>query len=327
MPVNIPLGLKLLVPGYRSNWCGRYASILSEIEKLWPRLTLGEADGIPSLKLEDGPLLHGFWTEPANVEVYRILKGHLPSDMPVEYFRLTKDCLTRYVFPHMRPDLKPEGYLVEQMFGFHGQHKDAIVDLEDVASRDRLKAAFQPKPEDVIVDCGCFLGFGEARIAPDLTDGHIYAVEADPDCYALLSRNMEANGITNVTPIHRAAWNEIAVLELETSFAQGNSLLSEVQQGTQTKAVKTITVDALVAEYRLEKLDMLSLTLNGAEVETLEGARKALAELRPRIRLAGWYSRSGRKIHDITREQLLQHDYAVYVGPRGNVMALPQEHV
>ena len=67
---------------------------------------------------------------------------------------------------------------------------------------------------------------------------------------------------------------------------------------------------------------LLSLTLNGAEVETLAGAAETLTHFRPRIRLAGWYSRDGRKIWQITQEQLAGHGYDVFVGKRGNVMAL-----
>jgi hypothetical protein len=62
-----------------------------------------------------------------------------------------------------------------------------------------------------------------------------------------------------------------------------------------------------------------------AEVEALGGAKNSLSNLRPRIRLAGWYSRSGRKISEITKEILEQYDYYVFIGKRGNVMAIPRE--
>ena len=68
---------------------------------------------------------------------------------------------------------------------------------------------------------------------------------------------------------------------------------------------------------------MLSLTLNGAEVEALEGARQTITNLRPRIRLAGWYSRGDKRIAEITREQLSNLGYKVFIGVRGNTMAVP----
>lgn len=312
-----------MVPGYRAKWRARYACFLAEIAKLAPRLTYGDDGEIPWIALKDGPRLFGYRTEPANRDVHYLLQKDLPSEIPLSHFRLVKDCLNRYLYPHMRPDLKPEGYAPEAMFGFHGQHKDAIADIDDPAVRDDLRAAFEPKPDDIILDCGAFLGFGDLRLAGDITEGHVYAIEADKDCFALLQRNVAENNAGNITAIHRAVWNDETELELESAFAQANSLVSEVHTGNYTQSVRTITVDGAVAHFGLQKLDMLSLTLNGAEVEALDAAAHTLRDLRPRIRLAGWYSRQDRKIWSITKEMLEPYGYRVIVGARGNVMALP----
>jgi FkbM family methyltransferase len=322
--INIPLPIKELVPGYRAKWRARYACFLSEIAKLAPRLTYGEDQGTPWVEIEGGPRLLGYRTEPANKEVHYLLRSDLPGDIPLSHFRLVKDCLNRYLYPHMRPDLKPEGFAAEAMFGFHGQHKDAIADISDAALRDKLNSSFKPGPDDIILDCGAFLGFGDLRLADDISEGHVYAIEADKDCFALLQRNIAANKVGNITALHRAIWNEETELKLESAFAQANSLVSEVQKGNYTQNVTTITVDGAVAHFGLEKLDMLSLTLNGAEVEALDGAKHTLRDLRPRIRLAGWYSRQDRKISSITKEMLEPFGYQVIVGARGNVMALPE---
>ena len=136
--MTFPLSLKLFVPGYRAKWRWRYAAMLSELAALMPHLNYGESEGVPWIELAGGPRLHGFWTEPDNRDVCRILAPDLPPGLPVGHFRLIKDCLNRYVYPHMRPDLKPEGFPPEQMFGFHGQHKDAIADLAGHRPRIRL---------------------------------------------------------------------------------------------------------------------------------------------------------------------------------------------
>ncbi len=321
--IKLPLRLKELVPGYRAKWRARYACFLDEIGKLAPRLTYGQDGDIPWIEIKDGPRLYGFRTEPANRDVHFLLRDDLPGEIPTSHFRLVKDCLNRYLYPHMRPDLKPQGFAAEAMFGFHGQHKDAIADLDDAQIRDELTAAFVPGPEDVILDCGAFLGFGDLRLSEDIAQGHVYAVEADKDCFALLQRNLVENDVANVTAIHRAIWNEETELELESDFAQANSLVSEVHKGNYTQKVRTISVDGAIAHFGLQKLDMLSLTLNGAEVEALEAAEHTLGDLRPRIRLAGWYSRQDRKIWSITKEMLEPYGYRVFVGNRGNVMALP----
>jgi FkbM family methyltransferase len=322
--MKLPIELKMLVPGYRARWRRSYDCMLAEIAKLAPRLRYGQDGNVPWIELDGGPRFHGFATEKANREVFRLLRGDLPASIPETHFRLVKDCLNRYLYPHMRPDLKPAGYPVEAMFGFHGQHKDAIADQPE-GVRATLNEAFRPKQGEIFVDCGAFLGFGELRIAPEIGAGHLYAIEASSACHALLQRNLSYNKVANATALHRAAWKEATELELETSVAQGNTLIEEVHKGTAKERVRTVSVDGLVEEFRLTRLDMLSLTLNGAEVEAIEGAARTLRALRPRIRLAGWYSRGGKKIWQLTKAQLEPYGYRVFVGPRGNVMALPQE--
>jgi len=321
--IKLPLPIKELVPGYSAKWRARYACFLVEIVKLAPRLTYGQDGDIPWIEIEGGPRLFGFRTEPANAEVQYLLRKDLPGGIPPSHFRLVKDCLNRYLYPHMRPDLKPAGFSPDAMFGFHGQHKDAIADIDDAGAREKLRAAFLPATDDVILDCGAFLGFGELRLSEDITQGKIYAIEADKDCFALLQRNVAHNKVGNVTALHRAVWNEETELTLESDFAQANSLVKEVHTGQYIQNVQTITVDTAVAKFGLEKLDMLSLTLNGAEVEALAAAEHTLSDLRPRIRLAGWYSRDNRKIWSITKDILEPYGYQVFVGNRGNLMALP----
>ena len=113
-------------------------------------------------------------------------------------------------------------------------------------------------------------------------------------------------------------------MELESDFAQANTLVREVHRGLHTQKVQTITIDQIIKDFSLSKLDMLSLTLNGAEIEALDGAKEALIKYRPRIRLAGWYIRDGETIATHTSRILEKYDYQVFVGPRNNVLALPR---
>lgn len=324
--IPIPVALKRLVPGYTARWRHRYGGLLADLHRLVPELKFGDTDGTPWVEQKQtGLRLHGFWTEPENADAYDLLRPELPAGLEKPFFRLAKDYLTRFEYPHMRPDLKPVGFTVEQLWGFHGQHKDAIADYPDAASRERLMRAFTPRQDDVFIDCGAFLGFGDIRMSRDAAGGRIVAVEANKDCHALLARNLAHNGIKTVTARHNGVWKEAGTLNLETGYAQANSLVEEVHKGERQQIVETISIDGIVVAEKLGRLSMLSLTLNGAEVEAIEGAVDTLTRLRPRIRLAGWYSRGGEKIGQITKRQLEAYDYDVFVGPRGNTMALPKE--
>jgi FkbM family methyltransferase len=320
----VPRAAKNLVPGYRLRWRHSYAAFLSEIAQVVPTLKFGETDGIAWLdQIAGGPRLHGFWTEAADGELFDNLRPDLPRALPRPHFRLVRDYLTRYRYPHMRPDLKPAGFPPEKMMGFHGQHKEAIADFPDHSVRTALSEAFLPKEGEVIIDCGAFVGFGDIRVAADIGEGTVYAIEASPQCHALLALNVAHNNIKNIVPIHRGIWNEISTLELEAGYAQANSLVSEVHKGERTVEIPTITIDDIVASHDIPRVDMISLTLNGAEPEALAGAEKTLANHRPRIRLPGWYKRGGQPISEICTAILERYGYQVFVGPLDNTFGLP----
>jgi FkbM family methyltransferase len=324
---HIPRSLKNLVPGYRAKWQFSYAALLMAIGETAPGLTFSDKDGVPEVHAhEDDIRLLGLWTGEKDGELYDNLRSDLPANLTRDYFRLMRDYLTRYCFPHLRPDLKPYSMPAEQMTGFHGQQKDSIHDMTDPDQRDFLLEKFALQDDDVIIDCGAFLGFGEVRLAPALKTGRIIALEASADCHAVLKKNIEANEARrNVTPLHAAIWNEVGEMELESGYAQDNSLVTElVHHGKHSQVVETLTVDSIVERFDLDRVSMLSLTVNGAEVEGLLGADKTLRKMRPRIRLAGWYYRGDRRIADIAAEILLEYDYQTFIGPRGNTMAVPK---
>lgn len=296
---------------------------MSELNKAVSTLTFGETDGVPWLEQSTGgPRLHGFWTDADDAELYDDLRPDLPRTLPRRYFRLSRDYLTRHRYPHMRPDLKPGGFAADEMMGFHGQHKDTIADISTPSVRAILSDAFRPKSGQVIIDCGAFLGFSDIRIALEMESSTIYAIEASPRCYALLELNVRYNGTGNVVPIHQGVWNEVSTLDLQTSYAQANSLITEAHKGETTVSVPTITIDGLVDIHVIQRVDMISITLNGAEPEALEGAEKTLSACHPRIRLSGWDERGGKPIFGTCREILECHNFQVYVGARGHTLAM-----
>ena len=79
--------------------------------------------------------------------------------------------------------------------------------MTTAADLDRIKSLVtgltalgkvQPGDAEILIDCGAFLGFGSIRMSRDATAGRVFAIEASSDCFALLKRNVETNGASNV---------------------------------------------------------------------------------------------------------------------------------
>lgn len=302
-----------------------HAALVASIAGALPRLRLSGDASTPVLASPSENLeVHGFGNDDASRRLHAWLEPALPDSLPASHFRVVRDYVTRWIYPHTRPDLGPLEWPVAQRQGFHGQHKDAIAEYPDPVVRERLMAAYRPGLDDIVIDCGCFIGLGAIRMTRDAPRGRVYAVEASSACHALLARNVTVNGADRVTPMHNAIWNEATVLDLGTTTAQGNSLIEEVVDRCHHERVSTVTIDGIVERFALPRVDMISLTLNGAEIEGLQGAARTLREMRPRIRAAGWYMREGRRLAELLPPILDTHGYDTFVGPRGGVLALPR---
>lgn len=313
-----------MIPGYRARWFRECRALIEHINQLAPQMSFGDdADG-PWLRVADGPRLRGFGTDPNKAEVHKIISPAFLQPLPVERFRLVLDYVNRYLYPHLRPDLRPQGYTESEMFGFHGQQKDQL----QAGSPERCAALlklFRPRSGDVIIDCGAFLGFGEVRISADLGSGQVIAIEASEVCHKRLCLNLVENQVSNVVALHRAVWNCETELELNTGHAQANSAFSEIAPSETKQKVRTVTIDGVAREHGLKRLDVLSLTLNGAEPEAIDGASDVLTRLRPRIRAAGWYLRDGEPIWQHLTRRLKPHRYECFRGTRGGFIAFPEE--
>jgi FkbM family methyltransferase len=316
--------LKSWVPGYQRRWVKRCSVLLSAIDELYRTAEFSQNADAVQVMLSDGTCIHGFASDQAHHELAFVLRSALPRGFDSLYFRLARDLVTRFQFPHLRPDVRPRGTL-SQLFGFHGQHRDAIADLEDEAARDELVRIFQPKVDEIILEGGAFIGLGALAVSNAVAPGRVIAVEADPECFALLEKNLRSNSTAPVSAVHAALWNRNETMSFSSGYAQGNSLLSQFVDDENRTQVAARRLDDLVRDMQLERLDMVSLTINGAEPEALEGARDVMASFRPRFRIAGWYQRDGSRIADLVRGPLEAADYRVWIGPRGNCLAVPVE--
>jgi cyclopropane fatty-acyl-phospholipid synthase-like methyltransferase len=64
--------------------------------------------------------------------------------------------------------------------------------------------ALRLKPNAVVADIGAGTGYFTVRLARMLPQGHVYAVDLEPDMVQHLGERAKREGLTNVTPIRAA---------------------------------------------------------------------------------------------------------------------------
>lgn len=135
---------------------------------------------------------------------------------------------------------------------------------------------YLPQAGDTVIDVGAGIG-EEAVVFSEMVgpSGRVISIEAHPRTFACLRETVSRSGMGNVTPVHCAIAGEDGSVSITDSDQHlGNSVL-EAEAGI---AVQARTLDGLLAELGVERVDLLKMNIEGAEREAMAGMKKT-AEL------------------------------------------------
>ncbi len=255
--------------------------------------------------------------------LHRYLPDETQSRIPLSHMDMAIDIVFRYVYPHADPTLTPPYSYADRAF-FHPQHRDTIDDIPGYNAEEKasLKRRFAIGSGDVVMDVGAYIGYGAMKLSRMVgSGGRIVALEANPDNQQMLLGNMEANSIENVQLVRKAIWSEAGELEMFCGSAQRNSLIDGIVGAKEAISVPTDSIDNVVCEQQLQKLTLVSLTINGAEIEAVRGMQRTLDQFAPKLLIAGWYHRGGNPVHKQVIKILQDHNYSAVAGRFGRVYA------
>jgi FkbM family methyltransferase len=279
---------------------------------------------VPYVMLENNTVLYGRLSTDLEREVYQRWKKDIKPGIREETIQVAMDVVLRYLYPHAMPHLTMP-YPRSQRACFHKQHIETIMDLPDIKDEEKqnLVEKFLVKKGESFLDIGAYMGYGTVRMARELDVGsRILAVEADPDSVWLLEQNVKANNLSNVSIIHKAVSNSDGTASFYKTGRQANSLISEVVSSEHEIQIPTTAIDSILKGAGMDSVDRISITINGAEVEAVQGMEATVKQSRNiRISLAGWYKRDGRRIADIVSPLLKEYGLHVAIGREGGVLA------
>lgn len=142
---------------------------------------------------------------------------------------------------------------------------------------------------DVVIDVGAHLGTF-TRIALQRGARQVVAIEPDPVNAACFSRTF-ADEIADhrVRLVEAAAWHSPGTLEFEVGGASQTGHVAG-SHTAKSVAVRAVTLDGLVDELELGRVDFIKMDIEGAERHALAGAAKLLAAHRPRLAICVYHA-------------------------------------
>ena len=208
------------------------------------------------------------------------------------------------------------------------------------------------QPGMVFVDVGANDGyytlFAANRVGPS---GRVLAVEPSSRERSNLERNIARNRLANVTvlPVALGAESGNADLRLAQGKHSGHNTLGNfANDGVLAESVETVevlTLDRVVSDLALTKLDVVKIDVEGAEASVIAGGRQVLKAMRPLIlleisdRALRGQGSDARKLIALLRSEL-GYEIGVFSTETGgierldnggnlspNVLAVPRERV
>jgi FkbM family methyltransferase len=135
------------------------------------------------------------------------------------------------------------------------------------------------RPGAVVVDVGANIGAFTLPVAKEVgTAGRVIAIEASPRVFPYLERNVILNELLNVRPVHCAAFNSDwqTVSFYETSIDRfGKGSLGTHFQADRI-SVPTRTLDSILSEQQVGRVDLIKMDVEGSEALVLQGAERLL---------------------------------------------------
>ncbi|MEO8128407.1 MAG: FkbM family methyltransferase [Bryobacteraceae bacterium] len=148
------------------------------------------------------------------------------------------------------------------------------------------------KPGDIVLDCGANVGvFTNAALKAGAKV--VVAVEPAPENLECLRRNfVQQIEDGRVIVYAKGVWDKEDFLTLnvdEHNSAADSFVLHPVGAQTTTQRLPLTTIDKLVDELNLERVDFIKMDIEGAEPKALIGARATLAKYHPRLSISAYH--------------------------------------
>lgn len=179
--------------------------------------------------------------------------------------------------------LTSERYADEMMQGL----REAGIDEKDIfypyvsgLSKGRHyfeKDIVKPVEDEVFIDAGCYNGDTLVDFTEFYTKRYkkIYAFEPDEENYREAQRMIARRGIGNVELIPKGTWNEEGTLCFDAINTVGSKISDEGKS-----EIRVTTIDRAVGP---ERVTYIKMDVEGAELNTLKGARETIVRDRPRL--------------------------------------------
>jgi FkbM family methyltransferase len=136
---------------------------------------------------------------------------------------------------------------------------DQIFVENEYSPLDRLKDV------GLVIDCGANVGYSSAYFLSTYPQSFVIAVEPEEGNFDILTRNLRPYGDRS-RAVRAAIWPNHETLRFKDLGERGNEWSYSVEQADQESGVKAITIPDLIEMSSFERISILKVDIEGAEL-------------------------------------------------------------
>lgn len=171
-----------------------------------------------------------------------------------------------------------------------------------------------PTPrEGIVLDVGANVGF-YSMYALDRSN-YVISMEPSVNCIPALHKNLES--YTSSLIVEKGAWSSDG--EANFSVNEGIPGCSRVVDSG-SNVIPVVTIDHLMTELGVDKLDFIKMDIEGSEMEALAGASETIKRFQPRMSLSLYHKPTDEKdiinyiksLVNYKKISIVSHTYPAY---------------
>jgi FkbM family methyltransferase len=145
---------------------------------------------------------------------------------------------------------------------------------------------------DIVIDAGACYGDTALNFAYKAgKNGKVFSFEFMPENLTVLKKNMELNSelAKRITLVERPLWS----ISDKTLFVEGRGPSTRVVTSSRdpaAKEIRTLSIDDLVYNENLDRIDFIKMDIEGAELEALNGGINTIQHYKPKLAISIYHN-------------------------------------